>query len=78
MAMIVLVGVISCLVNSWRISHFGRKPARGGRPARDRRVSMNVAFSIGALVHEVMAVDRLRVLVVLRVRNTAVVIMVYR
>lgn len=78
MAIMVLVAVIPCLVSSWRISHFGKKPVRGGRPASDRRDSMNVALSIGALVHEVIAVDRLRVLVVFRVRNTAAVITVYR
>lgn len=56
MAMIVAVGVASCLISSWMVSHFGRNPVRGGRPASDRRVSIRVVFSEGALVHVVISV----------------------
>lgn len=76
--MIVAAVVISCLVSSWTISHFGRKPVSGGSPARESRVSIRVVFSMGVFVHEVISVDSFRVLVVLRVRNTVVVINVYR
>lgn len=76
MAIIVAVVVISCLVSSWMISHFGRNPVNGGSPARESRVNMRVAFSIGVFVHEVIIVDSFRDLVVLRVRNTVVVIRV--
>ena len=60
------------------MSHLGRKPVSGGSPARDRRVSIRVAFSIGVFVHEVIIVDSFRVLVVLRVRNVVMVIREYR
>lgn len=76
--MIVAITVISCLVSSWMMSHLGRKPVSGGSPARDRRVSIRVAFSIGVFVHEVIIVDSFRVLVVLRVRNVVMVIREYR
>lgn len=78
MAMVVAAGVISCLVSSWIISHFGRKPVRGGSPARERRVSMRVAFRIGVFVHDVIVVDNFRDFVVLKARNTVEVMMVYR
>lgn len=75
--MVVAVVVISCLVSSWIISHLGRKPVSGGRPASDRRVIMRVVFSMGVLVHEDSSVDSLRVLVVFRMRKIEVVIRVY-
>lgn len=70
--------VISCLVSSWMISHLGRKPVSGGRPANESRVSIRVALSTGAFVHAVIIVDSFKALVVLKVRNTAVVISTYR
>lgn len=60
---IVAVGVISCLVSSWIINHFGMKPVRGGRPARERSVSIMVAFSVGVFVHEMSIVDNFRTLI---------------
>lgn len=60
------------------ISHLGRKPVSGGSPARESRANMKVAFSVGDFVHEVISVVIFRALVELRVRNTAVVITVYR
>lgn len=76
--MIVAVMVISCLVSSWIMSHLGRNPVRGGRPARESKVNIRVAFSAGTFVHDVIIVDRFNVLVVLRVRNTVVVRIEYR
>lgn len=78
MAIAMAAGVISCLVSSWMISHFGIKPVNGGRPARDKSTSIRVAFSTGVFVHEVMIMDRLRALILLRARNTADVMIVYR
>lgn len=60
------------------ISHFGRKPVSGGRPARERRVSMRVAFSIGVFVQEVIIVDNFKILIVFKLRNTVVVISEYK
>lgn len=75
--MSVAAEVISCLVSSWMVSHLGRKPVRGGRPAKDRRVIIRVAFSVGVFVQEVIIVDSLSVFVVFRVRKTAIVIRQY-
>lgn len=64
----------SCLVNSWRINHFGMNPVRGGRPPRDRRIRGVREVSAGDLVHEVarelMFVD----LFALKIRKVAEVI----
>lgn len=76
--MTVAMVVISCLVSSWMMSHLGRKPVSGGSPARERSVNIKVAFSMGVFVHDVIIVVSFRVLVVLSVRNTAVVIKEYR
>lgn len=76
--MAVATGIMSCLVSSWIMSHLGRKPVSGGSPARDSRVKKSIAFSEGIFVHVVIRVDRLGVLIVFKVRNTAVVIRVYR
>lgn len=78
MAMIVAAVVISCLVNSWMMSHLGKNPVRGGSPASDSKVSMRVALSMGVFVHEVIIVDSFTVLIVFRVRKTAVVVREYR
>lgn len=67
-----------CFVSSWIMSHFGRKPVRGGRPARESRVSRSVAFRVGVFVQEVIRVDSFRVLIEWKVRNTAAVINEYR
>lgn len=72
--MVVAVGVISCLVSSWRVSHFGRNPVSGGRPAKESSVSIRVAFNAGVFAQEIIIVESFVVLVVLRERNTAAVI----
>lgn len=76
--MIIAAGAMSCFVNSWMISHFGRKPVRGGRPAKDRSVSRRIVLSEGAFVHAVISVDSFRTFIEFMVRNTAAVIIVYR
>ena len=60
------------------MSHLGKNPVRGGRPARDSRVRSSIAFSDGTLVHAVIRVDNFITLIEFRVRKTAAVIMVYR
>lgn len=64
----------SCLMSSWMISHLGRKPVSGGRPASDRSVSMRVVLSMGVLVQEVINVERFTVLVVFIERKIEAVI----
>lgn len=76
--MVVAVGVSPWLVSSWRMSHFGKKPVRGGSPASESKVSMRAVFSVGAFVHIIIIICKFRVLVVFRVRNTAAVNIVYR
>lgn len=51
-------------------------PVSGGRPARDSRTSIRVAFSTGVFVHEVRIMDRLRALILSRAMNTADVMIV--
>lgn len=78
MEIIAAAGAMLCFVSSWIISHFGRNPVRGGRPARESRVSRSAAFRAGVFVQEVIRVDSFRALVEWKVRNTAAVISVYR
>lgn len=60
------------------ISHLGRKPVMGGRPASDSKVRSSIAFSEGVFVHVVIRVDSFRTLVVFRVRKMVKVIKEYR
>lgn len=76
--MIMAVVDISCLVSSWIMSHFGKKPVSGGRPARDSSANIKDAFSAGVFVQEVIIVGSFNELVVLRVRKMVAVIMEYR
>lgn len=76
--MSVAVGAISCLVSSWIMSHLGRNPVSGGRPARESKVRSSIAFKGGVLVHAVIRVDSFSTLVVFKVRNTVAVIIAYR
>lgn len=69
---------MSCLVSSWMISHLGRNPVNGGRPARESRVSRSIALSDGILAHVVIRTDSLSTFIEFRVRNTAVVIRMYK
>lgn len=45
--MIVAIGVISCLVSSWIMSHFGMKPVNGGRPARRGGLVLQLHLVLG-------------------------------
>jgi len=76
--MIVAPGVISCLVSSWMMSHLGRKTVSGGSPARESRVNIKVAFSMGVFVQDIIIADSFSVLIVLKVRKTADVTREYR
>lgn len=76
--MVRAAGVISCLVSSWMMSHLGRKPVNGGKPARDNRVSIRVTLSRGVFVHDVINVDNFVVLDELRERKMVEVKRVYR
>lgn len=69
---------ISCLVSSWIMSHFGKKPGSGGRPARDSSASVKDAFSDGIFVQEVIIVDSFEELVVLRAKKMEAVLKEYR
>ena len=65
------------LASSWRISHLGANPVRGGRPPKDRRIRGARPASAGALLHddarELMLVDS----EALNVRNAEDVIRTY-
>lgn len=56
------------------MSHLGKKPVSGGRPANDNSVNIRVVLSMGVLVQEVISVGRFRVLVVCIVRKMEIVI----
>lgn len=60
------------------MSHLGRNPVSGGRPARDSSASSSIALSDGVFVHVVIRTDSFRVLIEFRARNTAAVISEYR
>lgn len=76
--MIVAVGAMCWLVSSWMMSHLGRKPVRGGRPASDISTSRRIMLSEGVFAHVVIRVDSFSVLIELKVRNTVAVIRAYR
>lgn len=63
-----------CLVSSWMMSHLGRNPVRGGRPAKDSSVRSRVALSGGIFVHVVIRTDSFETLIEFRTRNTVAVI----
>jgi len=41
----------SCLASSWRMSHFGAKPVRGGRPPSESRIRGAKPVRRGVLAH---------------------------
>jgi len=71
----VAAGAKSCLASSCRISHFGIKPVRGGRPPRDRSTRGVRVVITGALVHETASVLMFKALLSLNVRKVENVIM---
>lgn len=76
MAIIVAIMSICCLVNSWRISHFGINPVSGGIPASDIRVSIIRVFMVGSFVHEVIIIEILFVFRSFIIKNIVEVMMV--
>lgn len=66
-----------CLVSSRRVSHFGAKPVRGGRPPRERSTRGVSTISRGVLAEEEASALILRVVFQLRMRNRAIVKMKY-
>ena len=66
----------SCLASSWRISHFGAKPVKGGRPPSERRMRGAKPVRAGALAHVVARELTLVELEALNVRNAEEVIMI--
>lgn len=50
------MGASSCLVSSWRISHFGIKPVSGGRPPSESRTRGVRVVSAGAFAQEVASI----------------------
>lgn len=67
-----------CLVSSWMMSHLGRKPVSGGRPARESSARTRMALSDGIFVHAVINVESFTTFIVFRVRNTVAVIRLYK
>lgn len=67
----------SCFVNSWRMSHFGMKPVRGGRPPSERSTRGVREVSTGVFAQEVARVLMLVEVFNLKTRNVAVVIVRY-
>jgi len=65
----------SCLANSWRISHFGAKPVRGGRPPSDSRTRGARPARAGVLAHVVASELTLVELDALNVRKAEEVMM---
>ena len=70
-------GARSCLVSSWRISHFGMKPVSGGSPPSDRRMRGVRDVSAGAFAQEVASILMLVALLSLNTRNVDDVIIRY-
>lgn len=66
-----------CLVNSWRISHFGVKPVSGGRPPRDKRIKGVRDVIVGIFAQEEARVLILVDLFSLKTRKAENVIIKY-
>lgn len=67
----------SCLVSSWRMSHFGMNPASGGSPPRDSKISGVRAVIAGIFAQEEASVLMLVDLFVLKIRKAENVMMKY-
>lgn len=63
-----------CLVSSWRISHFGANPVRGGRPPSERRIKVARYARTGVCAHVSARLLILVEAVILSVRKTEEVI----
>lgn len=67
----------SCLVSSWRISHFGMKPVSGGSPPSERRIRGVTAEITGVFAHEEASMLMLVALFNLKVRKIENVMIMY-
>lgn len=75
--MTVAIASSSCLASSCKINHFGINPMRGGRPPRDSKRAGAIIVSRGIFAQEVESLLMFRVLVTIRVMNSAEVITTY-
>lgn len=71
------MGARACLVNSWRMSHFGMKPVNGGRPPRDNKIRGVRVVSAGVFAQEVASILMLVDLFSLNTRNVEDVMIRY-
>lgn len=67
-----------CFASSCKMSHFGIKPERGGRPPSDNSTRAVSAARVGDLVHEIARVLMVMELLVFSVRNAEDVMIIYR
>lgn len=65
------------LVSSWRMSHLGIKPVRGGRPPKERKIRGARDMRAGAFVQEAARVLIVVALLSLKTRNVEKVIIKY-
>lgn len=73
----VAVAGSSCLVSSCRMSHFGMKPVRGGRPPNESKMRGVRDVRAGALAQEIARALMLVDLLSLNTRNVENVMMRY-
>lgn len=69
----VAVWASPCLESSWRISHLGKNPVKGGRPPRERRIRGVREAKTGALAQLVARALMVWELFDLNSRNVEVV-----
>ena len=71
------VGARSCLANSWRISHFGINPVRGGSPPKDSSTRGVKAVRAGVFVQEMARALMVVELLILKTMNVENVMIKY-
>lgn len=69
--------VALCLINSRVIKSLGANPVRGGRPAKDSKISIVVVVRVGVLDHEVEISSIFVAEIVVKDINMAAVIIIY-
>lgn len=67
-----------CLISSKEIISLGIKPVRGGRPAKESNVSIEIATNIGVFAHKMEMSSNFIACVEVSKRNIAVVIIIYK
>lgn len=70
--------IASCFTNSRVINSLGANPVRGGRPARDNKMSMMVVERAGFFDHEAEICDIFVVDITVSDINIAAVMMIYK